>query len=628
MIERFTQPIPNSPRRIHIIRREEDIGPALEYLMKFDCLGFDTETYHSVDRRIAAFDVTNGARMRLAQFASPEGISFVFDLYKINREFLKRMFPNKYLLVGQNLKFEMRFLMYELGIYDFGPIFDTFIAEQLLSKGAVAGAEGRVFPASLDAIAMRRLGVELPKDEQASEWYRNELSQKQIEYAARDAIVVLPIYQVQRNILQEQGQIRVAELEFDCIPALASMENNGMRLNQEKWIKVCEDNVKKSEEVKESLWRMLGTQGTLFEGIASINLDSRQQVQAAFKNVGIELPLNKKGKVTISKELLKHIKDRPEVTEYIKYSKLAKAISSYGVDWIEKINPFDGRVHYSIKQIGAETGRMSCAGPNMMQIPKDSVARNCFEAEPGWVLIDADYSQCELRILAELCRDPNLLEAFDKGYDLHRFSASLIFKCLMEAVTDAQRSIAKNLNFGIVYGIGVEKFAMQAGIPLEQAEEIMNYYLHQAYPDMDAYLNKQARLVLNHLTQRTMTGRIRQYSGDIEDRQIKATIQRNAKNMIIQGTNADITKRALALMYRQVKGDNGIKMLIPIHDEIISEAKPDRAEEATSIQTEAMLQAEREYLHRVPSVVDCSLTLEWCKDPTEAQLAAAAALLN
>ena len=618
--------IPDVPKKVVVVDSEDKVGQAVEYLLRFDMLGFDVETYHSFDRHKPAFDPCDGARMRLAQFATPSGVAFVFDLYRVSKSFLKYMFPNRYLCVIQNAKFELKYLMYELGVYEFGPMFDTMIAEQLLSYGRVAGKE--FIPVALDRIAWRRLGVELPKDEQASEWYRYDLSKSQIEYAARDAMIVLPIYQQQRDELVSSSQVRVAELEFDVTQPIAWMENNGFRMNANAWTKVCDDTAEEIKDIKSELWDLLGIQGTLF-GEQSINLDSKPQVMDAFKRRGVSLPINDEGKVTLSNKLLKAIEGRRDVDLYVKYVKLAKRLQSFGYNWADKINPYTGRIHCQLKQIGAETGRMSAAGPNLMQIPKENLYRNCFEAEEGWVLIDNDYSQCELRILAEYCRDPNLLEAFDKGYDLHRYSAHLIYQCAMDAVTDVMRSVAKNLNFGIVYGIGVTKFANDAHIPVEQAQEIMDYYLKKAYPAMGSWLDGRAKQVLYNMQATTMTGRIRKYSGDLSDSQFKSEVQRNAKNLPIQGTNADITKLALTQVYREIVKRGwveDVRLVLPIHDEIILESKPAYAAGASDLMTQEMLSAERQFLRRVPSVVDGSITTLWFKSPDPDNLSDAADL--
>jgi DNA polymerase-1 len=622
MDERFDL-ITDRPRRIHLIDEESDVGSAVEHLLKFDLLGFDTETYHKFDRHIPAFDPTNGARMRLAQFATPEGDAFVFDLYRVSKKFLYHMFPNPYLCVIQNAKFDLKFLMFELGIYNFGPIFDTLIAEQVLSKGRVTGKDA--IRVSLDQIAYRRIGAELPKDEQASSWYMNELSDRQIKYAGRDAQILLSIFQKQRDELLAQSQVRVAELEFGVIPAYSWMENNGIRMNGDKWLEVCDKTAEEITDVKDELWSLLGRQGTLFAGAPTINLDSKQQVQAAFEDYGITLPIHPEtGQPTLSNKLLENLNNYRAVELYIEYVKKAKLLSSYGPKWLNFINPYDDRIHYQLKQIGAETGRSACKDPNLMQIPKENFYRNCFEAQPGWVFVDLDYSQCELRILAELCRDPNLLKAFDSNQDLHRFTAHLLFQIALAQVSDYQRGVSKNMNFLMVYGGGASKLATQANIAIEIAESTMALYLNEVYPGMRDWLEKQARMVLNNgLRAYTMTGRIRQYMVDLSDKKEKSRVQRNAKNLPIQGTNADITKLALAQTYKAlVKGHyiNDIKLILPIHDEILSEAKPAYAETAQYIIHREMMSAEAQFLKRVPCKVDGSITRVWCKDPSAEQL--------
>lgn len=615
--------IRDRPKHIHLIDHEDQVGRAVEKLLRYDLLGFDTETYHKYDRYVPAFHPSNGARMRLAQFATPEADVYVFDLYKVSKQFFYWMFPNQFLCVIQNAKFELKYLMWELGIYEFGPMWDTMIAEQVLARGRVTGSER--IPVGLDDIAKRRLDVYLPKDEQASQWYRADLDESQIKYAARDALIVLPIFQHQRDALVEQSQVRVAELEFGVTPAIAWMENNGIHMDGEQWLRVCDETAKEIESTKHELWDLLGTQGRLFEGIPAFNLDSIPQTQKAFTDAGIVLPLHPEtNEPTLSNKLLENIKHHRAAELYITYSKLAKLLKAYGPNWTDKINPYDFKIHCELNQIGAETGRMSCKVPNLMQIPKTNRYRNCFTATPGWVFVDKDYSQCELRILAELCRDPNLLKAFDSDQDLHKFTASLLYEVLFELVTKEQRDISKNMNFLMVYGGGAAKLATQANIAIEIAEKTMELYLNQVYPGMRDWLETQARMVLvNSLRAKTMTGRIRQYAGDLSDGKVKSKIQRNAKNLPIQGTNADITKLALAQAYKAiVKGQyvNDIRLVLPIHDEILAEAKPEYAIIADEILTREMLSAEQQYLKRVPSKVDGDITTMWCKDPTDEQL--------
>lgn len=635
MIELYDA-IMDRPKSINVIDDERKVSPALEHLHKFDCLGFDTETYHSFVKNGPAFDPTEGARTRLIQFGTPEGDVYVFDRYKVSPEFMHKIFPNKFLMVGQNLKFDMKFLMYEYGIYEYGPIWDTMIAEQMIAKGKAVGEkqvedEMRVF-VGLDHIAKRHLGVELPKDEQASQWGNPELYDRQVYYAARDGLITIPIYQVQRDLIWQQGQVRATEIEFDAIPCYGWMELNGVYFDEDAWNATADEVEAKCDELKYKLWARLGTQRVLFEGVRPINLHSRPAVMQAFEALGIKIPLDRKGKISISKENLKAIQQYEEIQLYMEWVKWDKRRTSFGRNWMDKRNPYTGRIHCSLMQIGAETGRSSAKGPNLMQLPKEDMYRNCIKARDGWVLIDPDYSQCELRILCEYSRDKNMLVAFDEGHDLHRYTAHLIFKVALEEVLDKQRGIAKNINFGIVYGIGAARFAEYSGIPIEEAEKIMAYYLQDVYGEMGQWLQWQGNYVFeNKMEVSTMSGRKRQYIIDFKDKQKVAAVKRNATNLPIQGTNADITKRALGLMYKEIvarKWLGEVKLLLPVHDEILAEAAGYMALEAEEMMVRNMEQAEGEFLKRVPVKVDSQITTVWAKSPTEKMLDDAREVIN
>ena len=626
--------LPVNPSEIIYITDEREADKAVQYLLRFDRLGFDTETYQSRDRSLMAVDPTDGARMRLSQWASPEGKSFVFDHFHIDKRYLLKMFPNPFMVVGQNLKFDFKFLMYELGVDNFGDLWDTMLAGQIINKGAVIGEN--FIPVSLDYLAAEELEVNLPKDEQKSDWWKPELSEQQIEYAGRDGYIVLPLQEKQVVKIRRERQVRAAELEFGCLPALADIELNGMELDKEAWLRQYEAAKVEAEGVREYLWDKLGVQRGLFSGAQTFNLDSGPEMISIFKANNLPVPVNPKTKKQAldGKLLAAYEHDYPLVKTYRQYKGLTKNLTSYGPSWIDMVNPMDNRIHSSFRSIGAPTGRMSNSGPNIQQTPKKDKYRNCFRAAPGWLIVGYDYSQMELRILAEYCRDPNFLKAFDSGYDLHRYTASLIFRCAMEAVTDDQRGIAKNLNFGIVYGIGVLKFATDAGIPLEQAKMIMDFYLSQAYPGMKQWLDKQGWNSIREMQAKTMTGRICEFfiPGGLDDEEFKnkrAKVQRNGKNMPIQGTSADITKRALALVFDAIRPyRKGMKLIMVIHDEILMEVRPEYEARARWIMETCMLKAEREYLKRCPSVVDGSTTLVWTKKPTDNQLADAKKLLE
>lgn len=636
----YQRPLSPRPSKVTVIDHPDKVGQAVEKLLRYDALGYDIETYNKFDRHIPAFHPASGARTRLAQFTTPEAEAYVFDCYKVDpRSWVYYMFPNRYTAIIQNAKFECKFLQHEFGIYEFGPIFDTLLAEQVCARGRVAYGERGYLPVGLDSIAKRRLDVIVPKDEQASDWYKETLSEDQIFYAAMDSTVVLPIWQSQCETLVEQQQVRVAELEFGAVPAYAWMENNGFTFDTEAWMALLQSNIKRLDEIKQELWHLIGKQNTLFRDIPTINLNAREKVQLALEEAGIPLPVDDDGNVTLSNQLLRKLHEEGTIRAvdlYIEYVKIAKKISSFGKKWVNMVNPYTGRIHCNLKQIGAETGRSAAGSPNLMQIPKEDEYRNCFTARPGWCLNDADYSQCELRILAEYCRDRNLLNAFDTGKDLHYYTGFQLFHEIRLDVTDEeilavvdkeQRGTAKNMNFLIVYGGGPYKLAWSANIAIEVAEQVMAHYLNNVYPGMNTWLDKQAREVCyNGLEARTMTNRLRKYAGDLNDRKFKSSVQRHAKNFPIQGTNADITKLALTQTYREIvnrKLVDNIKMILPVHDELVVESQPQYAMAADDIMCRQMLSAEGQYLRRVPCVVDSDISLRWYKDvPEEAKLEA------
>jgi len=621
------QTIPNTPTSIKYITRESDVGPAVSRILRFPFFGWDTETYQT-NRNYAAFHPWEGAKIRVSSFGLPTGETFVFDLKKVKPDFHKWIFPNISMVVGQNLKFDIQFLQYWYDIWDYGPIFDTMIAGQLISEGRVTAPD--LVPVGLDHLAKRILGVDLPKEGQHYDWSKDELDMWAIEYAARDSLIVLPIYQYQLEKLKEQSQLRVAQVDFDMSPVAAALELNGIKMDAEKWEQQYQKVVSEVEPMREELWNMLGQQKTLFGGVQTLNLNAPAQVMAAFEAKGLPIAFDKKsGKPTVSGPRMRiYAEQHKEISVYIKYKKMMKLLQSYGPNWTEKISHFDGRIHGHWKIIGAETGRMAANGPNLTQIPKQNEYRNCFVAEPGHIFIDTDYSLCELRILCELCRDPRLFKAFEEGHDLHRYTASLIWKIPIDSVTPKQRAIAKNINFGIVYGIGAAKFAEDADLTLEEAERIMKFYLEEAYPKMGQWLYNQAQSTIRRMLAVTMLGRRRKYYGDIEDTAIRSAIERNGKNLPVQGGNADITKYAARKIYNRLQGRKDIKQVLVIHDESVLESEPKSADEAQWIQETSMLEAEQSFLHTVKCKVDTDRTIIFTKDPTEEQKAQAERLVT
>ncbi|HEY9402362.1 MAG TPA: DNA polymerase [Pyrinomonadaceae bacterium] len=253
----------------------------------------------------------------------------------------------------------------------------------------------------------------------------------------------------------------------------------------------------------------------------------------------------------------------------------------------------------------------NCTNPNVQQVPHAVEYRRCFRAPQGRKLVIADYSQIELRILAHVTEDKGFIDAFNSGADLHRVAAAQVFNTPLEEVTREQRDFAKRLNFGVVYGIGAQRFSMMTGIPLTEAESILSRYF-QTYRGLDTWLRDAARKALRERTARTMSGRLARFSFDAEDRQAASLAQRNGKNMPIQGASADILKRALRLLHDKLK-ETTARLVNIVHDEIVVEADAADAPEIARTVEEAMCAAGEEYVTRVPVKVETEIADEWVK---------------
>ncbi|HEX8161980.1 MAG TPA: DNA polymerase [Pyrinomonadaceae bacterium] len=588
-----------------LVTTADALSAACEALSRADAVGFDSET--------TSLDPYDG-RMRLVQFAAPGGAPVLVDLDRFAgdgdaataaqlaplRELLAAPRPVK---VAHNAKFDAKWVKRTLGV-ELGGVFDTMLASQLVSAGETEDRHG------LAVVAARYLGEDVDKAQQLSDW-GGELSAAQLEYAARDAALMLPLRDALISRLKSDGLVRVAQIEFECVVPVASMELAGIYLDAARWREQIEIVKKKRVVLAEQLQGMLseGTQqGSLFENArADINLDSHTQLTAALKRLGVPVP-----------DSTRNWKLQPLAAEYkvvevlLDYRTVQKSLTSYGENIISDINPKTGRIHANFHQIGAPTGRFACTNPNVQQVPHAEEYRRCFRAQgPDRKLIIADYSQIELRILAHVTRDEGFIEAFNSGADLHRVTAAQVFNTTLDAVTREQRDFAKRLNFGVVYGIGAQRFAMMTGLPLGEAEQIMSRYF-RTYRGLDAWLRDAARSAVRDKQARTLSGRLARFNFDPEDRQAASLAQRNGKNMPIQGASADILKRALRLLHDRLRGTSA-EIVNIVHDEIIVEADAARAGEIAEVVEESMCAAGEEFVKLVPVKVESQIGDAWVK---------------
>ncbi|MCC6452100.1 MAG: hypothetical protein IT171_04360, partial [Acidobacteria bacterium] len=429
-----------------------------------------------------------------------------------------------------------------------------------------------------------------------------------IEYAAKDAVIMREVRDRLHERIVTEGLEHVLKLENECVLPIAQMELNGIYLDETRWREQLAVVSKKQAAAAEELQGMLAAgvaQASLF-GRPEINLDSIDQVTSALQNLGVPVE-----GTTRAGALLPLADKYPVVAKLLEYRQMAKATQSFGENILGFIEPSTGRIHADFRQIGAPTGRFSCSNPNLQQIPHEAEYRRCFVAPKGRKLVVADYSQIELRILADISKDKAFIDAFRSGADFHAATAAQIFGIETDAVTPDQRSFAKRLNFGVVYGIGVQRFAKMTGLSESQAEDTLRRYF-ATYPRMDNWLRTQAKAVLTERTARTLTGRLARMRFNENDRAEVGAAQRYAKNMPIQGTSADILKRALRLLQDDIQGTSA-KLVNIVHDEIIVETDASEAEETARKLEGSMLNAGREFLKDVPVKVDLSISDEWSK---------------
>jgi DNA polymerase I-like protein with 3'-5' exonuclease and polymerase domains len=455
------------------------------------------------------------------------------------------------------------------------------------------------------------LNEAVDKSERLSNW-NFELSEAQLEYAARDAAILLPLREKLIDRLKSESLVKVAQLEFECVMPVVDIELAGFYMHKERWREQLSIVEKRRVELAEQLQQVLAeesSQGTLFGGPQreDINLDSQQQLTKALTRLGIPLP-----------ESTRNWKLQPLAVEYpiigtlLEYRTVQKALTSYGENMIEMINPVTGRLHADFRQIGAPTGRFACTNPNIQQVPHSVEYRRCFSGYPqGRKLIIADYSQIELRILAEFSGDRGFMEAFHSGADLHRVTAAQVFNASLDQVTKEQRDFAKRLNFGVVYGIGAQRFAMMTGLTVPDAENVLRRYFG-TYRQLDTYLRDAANRAVSERQARTASGRLVRFRYDENDRQQISMTQRNGKNTPIQGTSADILKRALKLLRDELRETNA-KVVNIIHDEIVVEADADEAQDVAEKVERVMRVAGEEYLRTVPVKVETEIAEEWLK---------------
>ncbi len=516
---------------------------------------------------------------------------------------------------GQNLKYD-RAALRAAGVVVQGIVFDTLIAAQLLDPG-------RTTSHRLDDLATRYLGLGMIPYSEVSRSGGAETTLDQVavaavaRYAVEDAVVALRLVAPLEAKLREEGLWPLfEEIEMPLVPILEEMEHHGVRIDVDRLAAM-------GREIDAEMARL---EGEIFELAGHpFNVNSPPQLRTVLFD---ELRLQPTGRKTTktkahstSQEDLEALaEDHPLPAKVLDYRELAKLKGTY-VDTLPKlVDPQDGRVHTLFNQLGAATGRLSSSDPNLQNIPIRTPIgkriREAFVPEPGAVFVSADYSQMELRILAHLSGDPALIEAFRRDLDIHRYTAALVSGVPLEAVTVEMRSRAKAVNFGIIYGMSEFRLAREQGISRDDAREFIAAYFAR-YAKVKGYLDSVMAEVQRTGQVRTLFGRIRRFpeltdatgQGMRVPRAQRDALLRQAVNAPIQGTAADIVKKAMAGVTARLAADRlRARLLLQVHDELLLECPAGEAEATVAAVREAMEGAVR---LAVPMKVDARTGENW-----------------
>jgi DNA polymerase-1 len=429
------------------------------------------------------------------------------------------------------------------------------------------------------------------------------------EYAAEDADITLKLKNKLEPELKKYGAERLFhEIEMPLMPVLAEMEMNGVRIDTRSLAETSNILTARMEELERRIYELAGER---------FNIASPRQVGDILfgKLKIIEKPKKTKtGQYVTSEDVLQTLKGKHEiVADILAHRGLKKLLGTY-VDALPKlINARTGHIHTSFNQTVTATGRLSSSDPNLQNIPvrgeDGKEIRRAFIPEPGCLFFSADYSQIELRVMAHLSGDENMIEAFREGHDIHAATAAKIYKEAIDSVTRDQRTKAKRANFGIIYGITVWGLADRLNIGRDEARQLIDGYF-ETFPHVHEYMEQAKETARSQGYVDTLFGR-RRYLADINSRNatVRGFAERNAINAPIQGTAADIIKVAMIRIHRRFKAEGvRAKMILQVHDELNFSVPAEEKELVERIVLEEMQGA---FEMKVPLTADCGWGANW-----------------
>ena len=587
-----------------LVENEEELHQLCDFFITKESVSIDTETT-STDAISAelvglSFSVEEKKAFYVAVPANYEEALKIVQIFKPLYE------SDKIMKIGQNIKYDYEVLT-RYGVTLQGKMFDTMIAHYLIQPE---------LHHNMDYMAETLLGYQTihieellgPKGKKQKNM--RDLSPTDIyEYAAEDADITLRLKNVLEPRLKELGVEELFwNIEMPLVRVLADMELNGVCLDTEALQDTSKIFTERMKQYEQEIYKEAGEE---------FNISSPKQVgDILFGKFQImdKPKKTKTGQYVTSEEVLQSLESKsPIVRNILNFRGMKKLLSTY-IDALPKlINPRTGHIHTSFNQALTATGRLSSSDPNLQNIPvrtdDGKEIRKCFIPEEGCLFFSADYSQIELRIMAHLSEDENMMEAFREGHDIHRATAAKIWHVDIDKVTDAQRKKAKQANFGIIYGITTYGLAQRMDIPNGEAKELIEGYF-RTFPKVQAYMEHAKEVARAKGYAETLFHR-RRYLADINSRNatVRGFAERNAINAPIQGTEADIIKVAMVRIWERFKKE-GIrsKMILQVHDELNFSVYPEEREQVERIVIEEMQNA---YPLNVPLIADAGWGKNW-----------------
>lgn len=608
--EEGVEPVTNGEKNYETILTEAQLNNWIEKLNNADLISIDTETtsLDYMQARIVglSFAVTenNAAYLPLQHDYpdAPEQLPFQETLEKL-KPIIEDENKKK---IGQNLKYDME-VFANHGITLRGVAHDT-----MLQSYVVNSTSGRH---DMDTLASTLLNIETIHYEDVAGKGAKQISFNEVAiedaapYAAEDADIVLKLHRVLSSDLEKQKQLQQVynNIEMPLMPVLARIERNGVVIDSDMLLQQSHELLSRMQEIEMEAHDLAGE---------TFNIGSPKQIQTILYEK-MDLPVlakTPKGQPSTAESVLQELAEDYSLPKLIlEHRSVSKLRSTYTEKLPQMINPDTGRVHTSYHQAVAATGRLSSSSPNLQNIPirtaEGRKIRLAFVAPEGYTMVAADYSQIELRIMAHLSGDESLLDAFEKGLDIHKTTAAEVFSTNIDDVTNDQRRAAKAINFGLIYGMSAFGLAKQLGIARGEAKEYIDLYFSR-YPSVKAYMDDTREKAKQDGFVETVFQR-RLYLPEINARNAarRQYAERTAINAPMQGTAADIIKLAMINIDNWLQQTNfDAKMIMQVHDELVFEVATEKLGEFISEVDTRM--SENEKLN-VPLVVDIGQGSNW-----------------